>query len=283
MQSNQSPRQGRIDSVSYAGSAHRVPSAPPRVSDSGSPPKPKRRARTVFGVALIVFGVLPLLGAAFAVYRNFTNARQQNSNDAFIPKAWHNLKSDQLFPDRLTHSTAYGRNEMWARQGIAHGTSCKEAFPEGFVNNVMAGRCKVVLRATYTDLGGKMAATFGLVVAGSPHQAGEIVSQINQDQSEKIDTVHMPTVRPFPVPGTAAAEWSDGMGIGGASSKVFMVPESPYAVTVTVGPTDPARSVGHLPEPWGLMAHREKRPYLGIAQSLVSIYAGEVQRTVQEQ
>ncbi|NEY31203.1 hypothetical protein GTU99_03105 [Streptomyces sp. PRKS01-65] len=226
---------------------------------------------------------MPLLGAAFAVYRNFTNARQQDSNDAFISKAWHNLKSDQIFPDRLTRVTAYGRSEMWARQGIAKGTACEEAFPDGFVNDVMADRCKVVLRATYTDLGGKMAATFGLVVAGSPDQSREIVSQINQDQSEKIDTVHMPTVRPFPVPGTVAAEWSDGMGIGGASSKVFMVPESPYAVTVTVGPIDPSRSVGRLPEPWDLMAHREKRPYLGVAQHLVSIYAGEVQRTVQGQ
>ncbi|MBA4864412.1 hypothetical protein H1V43_24265 [Streptomyces sp. PSKA54] len=245
------------------------------------PAKPKGRARKVFGVLLVVFGVLPLLGAALTVYQNFKNAKQQNSNDAFIPKAWHNLKSDELFPDRLTHETVDGKSHMWARQGIAKETSCKEAFPADFVNNVMADRCKFVLRATYTDLGGEMAATIGLVVAGSPDQAREIVSEIDKDQSEKLTKVHVPTVRPFAVPGTPAAEWSEAMGIGGASEQVFMVPESPYAVTITIGPTDPSRSVGQLPEPWDLMAHREKRPYRGVAENLANIYAQDLQRTVQ--
>jgi hypothetical protein len=237
--------------------------------------KPKGGVRKFFGILLCLFAVLPLLGAALTVYKAIQNAQDRNSNDAFVPKAWHNLRSDELFPDRLVHQSADSDVQLWARQGI----SCKEAFPAGYADNVMADSCKLVLRATYIDPGGDMAATIGLVVAKSPAQATEIESEINEDQSEGLRETRVPTVRPFAVSGTAAAGWSDGMAFGGASKQIF-IPDSPYTVAVTVGPTDSARAVGQLPDPWDFLGYQEKYPYRDVAKTLAHSYADDLRKTV---
>lgn len=241
--------------------------------------KPKGGTRKVFGVLLFLFAVVPLLGTALTAYKTIESATEQNSNDAFIPKAWHNLSSDDIFPARLASRTVGNDANIWARQGIAKGTSCKEAFSADFAGNVMADRCKYVLRATYTDVSGEMVATIGLVVAQSPADADAISSKVETIQSNAVGADRAPTVRPFAVPGTQAADWSEKMAIGGASNQVFM-PDSPYAVTITTGPADPARPVGRLPQPWTFIGYEERSPYRKTAQTLAEIYAGDLRRTV---
>lgn len=245
----------------------------------GPPGKPKGGVRKFFGILLCLFAVLSLLGTALTVYKTIQNSRDLNSNDEFIPKAWHNLPSDELFPDRLVHEAASGDVQLWARQGIAEGTSCEEAFPDGYADNVMADGCKSVLRATYVDPGSDMAATIGLVVANSPAHATEIEAEIQEDQSEGLRETRVPTVRPFTVSGTAAADWSDDMAVGGASEQIFMT-DSPYTVAVTVGPIDPTRAVGQLPEPWDFLGYQEKYPYRDVAKTLATSYAGDLRKTV---
>lgn len=244
-----------------------------------SPGKPKGGVRKFFGILLCLFAVLPLLGASLTVYKALQNAQDRNSNDAFVPKAWHNLRSDEIFPDQLVHKAAGGDIQLWARQGISKGTSCTEAFPAGYADSVMADSCKRVLRATYIDPGGDMAATIGLVVANSPAQATEIESEINEDQSEGLRETRFSTVRPFAVSGTAVAGWSDDMAIGGASGSIF-IPDSPYTVAVTVGPTDSARTVGQLPDPWDFLGYQEKYPYRDVAKTLADSYARDLRKTV---
>ncbi|AZQ37789.1 hypothetical protein EJ357_33600 [Streptomyces cyaneochromogenes] len=246
---------------------------------STPPAKPKGRARKVVGVLLLVFCVLPLLGTALTVYKTIKSAKEQNSNDEFIPKAWHNLRSDEIFPARIATDSTVGGAKIWARQGIAKESSCKEAFPADFADNVMESSCKLVLRATYTDLGGDMAATIGLVVAKSSGTAKVIDAKISKEQSEGVGEARLPTVLPFAVPGTQTADWGEKAGIGGASAQVFL-PDSPYTVTTTTGPTDPARSVGQLPEPWGFVGYEERYPYRDVAKALATIYASDLRRTV---
>ncbi|MFF7074782.1 hypothetical protein [Streptomyces pseudovenezuelae] len=241
--------------------------------------KSKGGTRRVFGILLILFGIIPLLGTALTVYKTIQSSRERNSNDAFIPKAWHNLQSDEIFPARLTSETVGNDASVWARQGISKNTSCGAAFTADLARDMTANGCKVVLRATYTDLSGEMAATIGLVVADSPAAANAVDSKIERIQSDAVGSGRAPTVRPFTVPGTQAADWSEKMGIGGASTQVFM-PDSPYAVTITTGPTDPARPVGQLPEPWTFIGWEERQPYRKTAQALATIYAEDLRRTV---
>ncbi|MFF7951700.1 hypothetical protein [Streptomyces griseorubiginosus] len=241
--------------------------------------KSKGGARKVFGILLVLFAVIPLLGTALTVYKTVQSSKERNSNDAFIPKAWHNLQSDDIFPARITSETVGSDASVWARQGISKNTSCEAAFTADLARDVTANGCKVVLRATYTDLSGEIAATIGLVVADSPAAANAVDSKIERIQSDAAGSDRAPTVRPFAVPGTQAADWSEKMGIGGASAQVFM-PDSPYAVTITTGPTDPARPVGQLPEPWTFIGWEERHPYRETAQALAAIYAEDLRRTV---
>ncbi|MEU0744214.1 hypothetical protein [Streptomyces sp. NPDC006134] len=255
-----------------------APEMPGPLPQAVPPGKPRGRVRKIFGVLLILIGVVPLLGAGFTVFKNFQNAAQRDSNDAFIPAAWHNMASDELFPDRLTWITTAGTHQLWVRQGIAEkADSCEDTFTEYLVRKALKDRCKLVLRATYTDLGSEMTATIGLVVAGSVDDALSIASSIERGQSEASNSLRVPTVRPLAVPGTPAAEWSDDMAFGGAAQKLFTA-GSPYLVAVTTGPTDSARSVGELPEPWDVMAHREKQPYRSMAEALAWVYAEDLDR-----
>ncbi|MET7689645.1 hypothetical protein ABZT06_16985 [Streptomyces sp. NPDC005483] len=226
-----------------------------------------------------MFGIIPLLGTALVIFKTVQGSTDQNSNDAFIPVAWHNLRSDEIFPDRFTSKTVGDDARVWARQGIAEGASCKEAFSADFSADVMAGRCKFALRATYTDVSGEMAATIGLVVANTPADAEMIESKIERIQSDAVASGRAPTVQPFAVRGTQAAAWAGKMGIGGAARQIYM-PDSPYTVTVTTGPTDPARTVGQLPEPWTFIGFEERLPYRNTAQALAAIYADDLRRTV---
>lgn len=260
------------------GASPTSPEVPYPSYQSTPPTKPKGRARKTVGILLMVFGVFPLLGSALTVYKTIQDSKEQNSNDAFIPKAWHNLRSDDIFPARFTSRTVGDDSKVWARQGIAEGASCKEAFSTDFSGNVADG-CKFVLRATYTDVAGEMVATIGLVVANTPAAAEAIESRIERIQSDAVGSERAPTVRPFAVPGTQAAAWSEKMGIGGAATQVYM-PDSPYTVTITTGPTDPARPVGHLPEPWAFIGFEERAPYRNTAKALAAIYADDLRRTV---
>lgn len=164
--------------------------------------KPKGGTRKVFGVLLLLFAVLPLLGTALTAYKTYESATEQNSNDAFIPKAWHNLSSEDIFPARLASKTVGNDANIWARQGIAKGTSCKEAFSADFARTVLADRCKYVLRATYTDVSGEMVATIGLVVAQSTADADAISSRSRRSRATRWAPIgHRRSGRlPFPAP-----------------------------------------------------------------------------------
>jgi hypothetical protein len=241
--------------------------APPPYYQPAPAGKPKGGARKVFGILLIVFGALPLLAGAAIAVKAFINAGQQQSNPAFAAKSWHNLRTDQIFPDYLSDLSINDKSQGWSRQGIAKETSCTEAFRSDFAKSAEDAGCTTALRATYVDIGGTMAATIGIAVAGSYRQASDLAKEYDWAANPG------PLVYPVAVPGTPAASWNKALAMSGGAAVVGLSTDSlPYAVAITVGPADSARAFGTLPGEWSTDAKDEKTTYWSVGSELISAY-----------
>jgi hypothetical protein len=216
-----------------------------------------------------VLCILPLLGGIFIVVKAFSNHRIKTKNDDFVPVAWHNLRSDQIFPDHLGYTSADEGTPAWIRQGIAAEAKCADVLRDDFGKAAVAKGCRTVLRATYVDIGGDMAATLAVLVFGSNADAEEIGNkEFNWAQGPGA------LVAPAAFPGTPAAAWTGKRAIVGGAQKVGLtIYDEPYVVAVSAGPADGSRPVGKLPEPWKLDGRGERSAYTNSASSLVTTFA----------
>ncbi|GIG92279.1 hypothetical protein [Plantactinospora endophytica] len=229
----------------------------------------------MFGVLAAVLGVLPLLAAGGLVFSAVKNHRIQTGNDAFIPAAWHNLRTDEIFPDLLRDPAAgAGQSTGWLRQGIAEQSGCKEALVERLAEVAVAQGCTAVLRATYVDAGGEAAATIALCVLGSNDQA----LAIERSGFSVVADRPGPMVVPVAVPKTAAAGWRTKLGYGGGTDSPTLF--GPYLAAITVGPTDPDRRYGDLPAGWTATEEQELRIYQTLAMDLLGAYSRSFDRAV---
>jgi hypothetical protein len=239
------------------------------------PAKPKGGGRKVAGILLMVFGVLPLLLSGAVVVKTFSNAQQQIPNNAFAATAWHNLRTDEIFPDHLAISTVGDNAQGWSRQGIAKEGSCAEAFRKDLAEAAAGDGCTTALRATYVDIGGTMAATIGVGVVGSYQQAGDLADQFDWASDPG------PMVYPVAVAGTPAAQWNKDLAMKGGTATVGLSTNSPpYFAAITVGPTDGSRSVGKLPGEWASDGKSEGTTYWHVASQLVTAYANQFDETM---
>ncbi|MEH1163913.1 hypothetical protein V6V47_00845 [Micromonospora sp. CPCC 205539] len=217
----------------------------------------------------IALGVLPLLAAGGLTFASVRNHGIQIGNDAFAPVAWHNLRSDEVFPDFLRDTSMVEKQPQgWSRQGIAEESDCPTALTKELAQIAVAQGCTTALRATYVDVGGEMAATIALCVVGSYEQAGAVVRQFGLGSAPK------PMVYPVAVPGTAAAEWTGKLVYAGGTQQVGLPTNSPpYFVAITVGPLDARRQYGRLPDEWQLYGRSERTTYQSVAGDLLGAFA----------
>jgi hypothetical protein len=219
-------------------------------------------------VLLLMFGSLPLLAGAAIVAKNFLNAQQVLSNDAFAKVAWHNLRADEIFPDHIGTPGTADESTGWSRQGIAAETSCDKAFRADFAKAAAALGCTTALRATYVDISGTLAATLAIGVVGSYDQATDLSGQFNWADDPG------PLVYPVPVAGTPAAKWNKTLAMAGGSEGVGLSNVGPpYVAAVTVGPLDASRDYRTLPGQWASDVRGQHQTYWHMASLLVTAYA----------
>ncbi|WP_120687737.1 hypothetical protein [Micromonospora musae] len=263
-------------------SAQQPPPVPPYAHPAAAPPagpvgvpqpspadtgRPRGRKRRVFGILATISAVVPLVLAGGLTYAAIKNHRIQTGNDAFAAVAWHNLRTEEVFPDFLRDPYLTGEQPQgWARQGLAEQKDCRGVLADKLTEAVIAQGCVSVLRATYVHVGGDMAATVALAVVGSYQQATEI--------AEELGSERVPMVVPMAVPGTAAAGWSRKLAYAGRARSVGLATNSPpYVAAITVGPLDPRRQYGKLPGDWAISGRSEQKLYQGVADELVGGYA----------
>ncbi|MER7442570.1 hypothetical protein [Micromonospora avicenniae] len=220
----------------------------------------------VLGMLAAAFGVVPLLLAGVATFVVIKNHRIQTGNDAFAAVAWHNLRTDEVFPDFLNDPYQVGEQPPgWSRQGMAEQKDCQGVLADKLTEAVIAQGCVSVLRATYVHIGGDMVATVALSVVGSYQQATEI--------AEEFSSENAPMVVPLAVPGTAAAGWNRKLAYAGRARSVGLDTNSPpYVAAVTVGPLD-ARQYGKLPGEWAISGRAEQKLFQGVADEVVGSFA----------
>ncbi|WP_419994300.1 hypothetical protein [Streptomyces boninensis] len=228
-----------------------------------------------------MLGAFPLLGGLAVVAAAVNNAQRTETNPEFAAKAWHNLKSDEIFPAHLKDTSIMQENTGWTRQGILRkGFSCDGNLNEPFKKQAASAGCKQVLAATYTDDTGKYAATVALVVIGSYKASQPLAAKFDEAVNARRTTdLVKPPVRPIAVPNTPAAQWR---AYGGAVSAVTTVDENaPYAVAVTAGHTDLKRKYGYLPGVWADQGPGEVRLFPKMAEELAGIFSRTFPRTME--
>ncbi|NGN65052.1 hypothetical protein G5C51_14245 [Streptomyces sp. A7024] len=241
---------------------------------------PGRKAR-IWGVVLIVLGVFPILGALAVIAAAVNNAQRTETNPEFAAKAWHNLRSDKIFPAHLKDTSIIQANTGWTRQGILRkGFSCDENLGGPFKKQAESAGCKQVLAATYTDDTGKYAATVALVVTRSNKASQSLAAEFDEAVNARRTTDPVkPPIRPIAVPNTPAAQWR---AFGGAVTAITTVDENaPYAVAVTAGHTDLKRKFGYLPGTWADQGPDEVRLFPKMADELASIFSRTFPRVME--
>ncbi|MEU5721284.1 hypothetical protein ABZ783_05610 [Micromonospora sp. NPDC047738] len=210
-----------------------------------------------------------MLIGGVVVLQAYKNHQIQVSNDAFNPVAWHNLKTDEIFPDHLGWPRRDEETRAWSRQGIVEETSCKEALRKDFAEALTAENCKTALRATYIHIGGDTAATVAVIVLDSFDEAEPVLE-------EKFFWAKDPgpLVRPVAVPGTPAAMWVKERAFTGGAAGVGL--DMPYMVAISVGPADGTRDIGALPGEWKLDGRHETQSYWETSNTLLMGFAREL-------
>ncbi|MFD8565955.1 hypothetical protein [Streptomyces sp. NPDC059639] len=238
--------------------------------------KPPGKARRIWGIVILVVGVLPLLAGAAVFAANVKDGRITQFNDAYAPKAWHNLRSDVLFPDKLSDVGSRLENPGWVRQGIAKPAQCDEVLSGKLRQQATDGGCKTVLRATYVDNGGEAAATVSLIVLRDSAAAKEL-----SDQYVDVAETAGPTVKPYPVPKTEASSWSKSNALAGYITQMSAgTSPTPYVLALSTGPLDPERSWGQLPAPWKFAQESEVRAYERLTGTMARIAGGHINEVI---
>ncbi|WP_327119070.1 hypothetical protein OHB12_12325 [Nocardia sp. NBC_01730] len=243
---------------------------PPAQYYPPTPPVPagKPKGGKTSGLLLMILGVFPVLLGCGVMVKAIINGQQVTTNNAFAAVAWHNLTSDQIFPDYLTDISIGDHLQGWSRQSIANETSCAEAFSRDFAAKLAGAGCKTALRATYVDMGGTMAATLGVAVVDS-YQAADAV---NQEFNWSAGTG--PLVYPVAVPNTPAASWNKDLAMAGGAAAIGLSTTSPpYLAAISVGPVDNSRSWTSLPGQWSSDARSQKRIFQDVSNQVIAAYA----------
>jgi hypothetical protein len=209
---------------------------------------------TAIGLILL-YSALRLAWAANADSQ--ANAATQTSlaQQEAATDEWETVPATSIFPASVTAAVS---GIVWNRVGISPPTSCQTALTISFAPNAGAP-CQTVLRATYVDQARTIAATVAIIVVP---QTGSLPASAEADWQQPFeqaaaqiadignsgDPPQFP-VNVTPVPGTAAAHWTDA-GLIGIGANYLSGGESQWmALVVEAGSLD-GRGVASLPEPW---------------------------------
>jgi hypothetical protein len=170
--------------------------------------------------------------------REFSAAQQSQIQTWEMTRRWRALGAGQIFPAteqyhvaQLALNSARGLSLTARRLSIAPSSSCGKAVSTAAAAVLAAGRCSIVLRATYLDASGSMAVTVG--VAALPTISAAMTAS---DRLAGVIHNQSLAVHAFPVARSAAASFRQ-------PQRQFSLarPAGPYVVFATAGFTDGRR------------------------------------------
>src|SRR5580692_370596 len=216
--------------------AGRTMAAGPAGSDPGQagPLAARKRGRTrVAAICLLLALGLSSTGAGgFLLRREMgraaTPAEIAAAGRAELAARWRELPAGMIFPPSVTFLAAdFSGNSTARLVGVAVPASCSVALDAQVLAKLSGLGCVTVLRATYIDYSGTIAATIGIAVLRSPRAATAGLARLS-------DILNRSGLRVAVFPGTIAA------GFGDPQRAVFNDAKGagPYLYFVVGGDTD---------------------------------------------
>jgi hypothetical protein len=187
-----------------------------------APPRPKRsKVRIFVGLALAVFGLAAIAGGAVPIVldltREPTDAEIKAAGEKEIGARWRALTASQIFPARVDTKGHDGKLRdldppAWSavRAGLAPEAACGKALDAPVAKVLARHGCRTVLRATYVDGSGTLAATIGIAVLADTRQAAQAEADLGSTLGVH-GVKERYGVRVAEFPGTAAAGFEDSL------------------------------------------------------------------------
>lgn len=193
--------------------------------------RPRRTARLLPLVSLVVLGLAGVAGGGIALSaelsRPATKAEAAAALSREIATRWQRLPAGKIFPAEIRYTNAQGNITTASRVGIAPPASCRAALEPGALQEIRALGCTAMLRATYVDASGTLAATVGIGVMASPAAASSAYENLGAPNAQA---------------GLSALGFSgtitDAFGNAGRAVAGVQVFTGPYIFLYTAGYTD---------------------------------------------
>jgi hypothetical protein len=178
--------------------------APPEVAaEPAEPPIPpveppasrgrRRGVRTVAIVTLVAAGLVGVAGGGTALAREMTRKATKGEAAAALQQEiatrWQRLPAGKIFPATVSYRNAQGDNTTATLVGIAPAATCQASLEPSALQQIQSLGCTTMLRATYTDAAGTLAATVGIGVMPSPGAAGLAQSDLSAISSSTLYAV----------------------------------------------------------------------------------------------
>jgi hypothetical protein len=178
----------------------------------------------------LLLSTVALAGLWTNLHRAPTNAELQQAANVEVAGRWESWTAGQIFPDRLPYEVV-GEGEYARRVGMDSRTDCTGTVDQAIVPILARHGCRAVLRATYLDQLEGIVVTVGVVAFPDEQSAYQARKELAGDPT---------SLRALPLPGTAAARFTDPARQDGSAERA-----GPYIVLTTAGQTDgrPATTV----------------------------------------
>lgn len=202
--------------------------SPPAGPRSGH--RRRKGTRLVSVITLIVLGLAGVAGGGAALALNLTKKATKADIAAALAQEiatrWRRLPAGKIFPDDVRYQSAEGNSSTATRVGIAPAVPCQSALGPVLGRHLRNLGCVTMLRATYLDASGTLAATIGIAVMTSAANANRAYAGLTPIKPSA--GLHV-----MPFAGTMANKLSDtGRGTAGADVS------GPYIFIYTAGYTD---------------------------------------------
>ncbi len=146
---------------------------------------------------------------------------------------WRTLTAGQIFPARLSYSTALLTTETASRTGIAPGSACGRAVEASVARLAARDRCQAGLRATYVDQLQGVLYTVGVLAFPGARQAAAFAAGLRASLSNSI------ALRALALPGSVSALFSPDARQAGTIGQ-----KGPFVVLTVAGYAD-GEPAGH--------------------------------------
>jgi hypothetical protein len=229
----------------------------PADQPAATPRRQRRRRGMMALVLLIVLGVAGVAGGGVALVRELTRSASKTEIAAAVAKEiasrWQRLPAGRIFPAHVNYQNGQDDKAVATLVGIAAPGSCQGALDAAVYRQIRSFGCATMLRATYTDSSGTVAATMGIAVMGSPRAA--TMAQAKLQPLSASGGLHT-----LALSGTITDRFGDASrAVAGG------VTAGPYLIFFAAGRTDgvPGKVVALDPEPEALAN--------GLVQALSSV------------